>query len=226
MLRSAPAPGQVVVVAAVHRCDSRARGSAQRGELLAELIVQVARDPRALVLLGRDELAQQETCAAARRLARVTSAELVGPLATRLSSSIARGERLRRLLLRRQSRGRSSQSPSRASPRRSSRRCSRTACRPCGRATARRRPALVARASRARRAGIRPRGPRREQDLEVLADDLVGAVAEHPLGAGVPRVDAAVVRHREDRVVDGAVDEQAQASSLARDLALSARGGR
>src|SRR5262249_36211511 len=51
---------------------------------------------------------------------------------------------------------------------------------------------------------------RREQDLDIRSDDLVGGVAEHALGAGVPRIDSALLGDGEDRIVEGAVDQQPQ----------------
>ena len=50
-----------------------------------------------------------------------------------------------------------------------------------------------------------------EQHLHVLADGFVGAVLEHPLRPGIPRIDDALAAHREDGVFERAVDEQAQA---------------
>ncbi len=50
-----------------------------------------------------------------------------------------------------------------------------------------------------------------EQHLHVLADGFVGAVPEHPLRPGIPRVDDALAAHREDGVLERAVDEQPQA---------------
>src|SRR5205823_7879775 len=38
-----------------------------------------------------------------------------------------------------------------------------------------------------------------EEDVAVDADDLVGGVSEHPLRAGVPRIDHDVLCRREDR---------------------------
>src|SRR6185503_3641114 len=55
---------------------------AQRGELLADLIVKPARDPRALVLLGRDDSPQHRRDVGVGGLAgRDLRFELVGPLA-------------------------------------------------------------------------------------------------------------------------------------------------
>ena len=65
-----------------------------------------------------------------------------------------------------------------------------------------------------------------EQTVEAVADDLVGAVAEDSFRAGVPGVDATRVVHREDGVIEGAVDEEAEAflAGGAAELGLAARG--
>src|SRR5262249_19214393 len=51
----------------------------------------------------------------------------------------------------------------------------------------------------------------REQRIDAGADDLVGRIAEHPLRAGIPGIDDTVLGGREDRVVERAVDQRAQA---------------
>ena len=47
-----------------------------------------------------------------------------------------------------------------------------------------------------------------EEHPEVLADDLLGAIALHPFGGGRPARDLAVGVEQENRVVLDAVDQQ------------------
>ena len=66
----------------------------------------------------------------------------------------------------------------------------------------------------------------REQHLEVAADDLVGSIAEHPFGAGVPGINLTGIGHREDRIVGGAVDENPQTFFASLDIQFGAAAWR
>jgi hypothetical protein len=75
---------------------------------------------------------------------------------------------------------------------------------------------------------------RRIEELERAADDLGGGVALQPFGAAVPGEDRAIRREHEDRIVDDALDQQAEAMvlgigwgrALVRIVGLPERAGR
>ena len=210
------------------RLDALERQS-QRRQTLPELIVQIAGDAAALIFLSRHDLAQQIDDVRLRRLVR---RHLIGQRArtfddTALERAVRVAQGVCRLLLPGEVARDLGKSQVRAGakPRRDTAGVEQ-------RAVAAQVVALVKGPAGAPRcfefdlcgaAGAILHG---EQSVEVAADDLVGCVAEHPLGATVPRVDLTAVGHRENRVVEGAVDEETQSFFAAEHRRLGAGGAR
>ena len=180
----------------------------QRGELLAEVVVEIAGDARALVLLRGDDASAAASvtwlCAGAR--VRDLGLERAGPFAHARARSLP-GPRA------------GSRPPAAAPSGRAQSWRTRAPSPSRDRGAAAVEPGAVSSAGEtARRRRGRARGPccssragtpaarssAVNSTLEVPADDLARRVAEHALRAGVPRVDRAILVHREDRVVDRA----------------------
>src|SRR6185503_13238636 len=169
----------------------------QRGEPLAKLVVQVASDAPALVLLRGDDLPEQaDDIGLCQLVVGKRGLELEGALSdTQVLFGVRMTELFRGVLLRRQVAGDLGESQPR--PRAQTRRD--------GAAVEERAIVsdVMALVNGAPGGSCPPEFGRRyagraiglgEQRLEVASDDLVGAVAEHALRAGVPRVDGAVAR--------------------------------